>query len=142
MTFPKTLPKTVRVFALLACVVVTACRFGAQPSEIAWVNLPEGAHIALRVTGEPQDRVGELLAVGDDGIMMRGDKITRVYWNRVSAIDVEKLSGDYDLLRGERASAERRLRLALISRFPQGLSDELLSRLLAAHQQTAVEELK
>ncbi|WP_411281514.1 hypothetical protein [Gemmatimonas sp.] len=131
-----------RVFALFACVLVTACRFGTKPGEIDWVNSPEGARIAMRVNGESQDRVGELLAVGDEGVVMRGAQITRVSWSRVYAIDVDRLSGSYDLLRGEDASAPKRQRLALVSRFPQGLSAELLSQLLTVNKQTAVEEIR
>ncbi len=131
-----------RVFALLACVFVTACRFGTKPADIDWVNSPEGARIALRVNGEPQDRVGELLAVSKSDVVIRAARITRVAWSRVYAIDVDRLGGNYDVMRGQLVMAEERRKLALISRFPQGISPELLTRLLAVNKQTDVEEIK
>ncbi|QJR37573.1 hypothetical protein [Gemmatimonas groenlandica] len=143
----------VRALALFACVLLSACRFGTKPGEIDWVVSPEGARIALRVVGETQDRMGELLSVDNEHVLMRSPevvegvelrrpKITRVAWSRVYAIDVDQLGGAYDVVRGQRVAEETRRKLALISRFPQGVSLELLTRLLAADKQAAVEEIK
>ncbi len=143
----------VRCIALLAVVTLSACRFGPSPKDIDWVNSPDGARIALRVVGEPQDRVGELLAVNDESVMLRSyevvegvelrrPKITRVLWSRVYAIDVDKLDSSYDVMRGQRVTNGARRNLALISRFPQGISPEILAKLLTATKQTAVEEIK
>lgn len=131
-----------RAFVLLAFLTTSSCRFGSKASDIDWVNSPEGARIALRVNGEPKDRMGELIAVSDSNVVIRTDKITRVAWSRVYAIDVDKLGGDYNLLRGQVATADERQKLALISRFPQGISPELLTRLLALNKQTDVEEIR
>jgi hypothetical protein len=142
-----------RALALLACLFVSACRFGTTPDKIAWVNSPDGARIALRVVGEPQDRVGELLAVDNEAVVMRSldvvegaelrrAKVTRVTWSRVYAIDVDQLGGTYDVMRGQRVTDSERRKLALISRFPQGISAEILGSLLAASKQTAMEEIK
>ena len=139
--------------SMLASVLVSACRFGTTPREIDWVVSPEGARIALRVVGEPQDRVGELLAVSDtdvvmrsaplaEGVVLRSPTITRVAWSRVYAIDVDQLGGTYDVMRGQRVTDGERRKLSLISRFPQGISQELLTRLLAANKQAAIEEIK
>lgn len=143
----------VRATALLACVLASACRFGAKPNDIDWMVSPEGARIALRVVGEPQDRVGELLAVDDESVLMRSPevvegvelrrpKITRVAWGSVDAIDVDRLGGAYDVRRGLRVTDETRRKLTLISRFPQGISPDILAKLLAATKQTAVDEIK
>ena len=142
-----------RCIALLAVLTLSACRFGTTPGDIDWVNSPEGARIALRVVGELQDRVGELLAVDDESVMLRSyevvegvelrrPKLTHVLWSRVYAIDVDKLGGSYDVMRGQRVTDTERRKLALISRFPQGISSELLTRLLAANKQAAIEEIR
>lgn len=143
----------VRRIALLAVVTLSACRFGTTPKDIDWVNSPDGARIALRVVGEPQDRVGELLAVSDTDVVMRSPevvvgtelrrpKLTRVAWSRVYAIDVDRLDGSYDVMRGQRVTDAERRKLTLISRFPQGISAEILAKLLTSTKQTAIEEIK
>lgn len=143
----------IRMLALTACLAVSACRVGTMPKDIDWVNAPDGARIALRVNGESQDRVGELLAVDDESVVMRSlevvegvelrrPKLTRVNWSRVYAIDVDQLGSSYDVMRGQRVTDGTRRKLTLISRFPQGLSPELLARLLAANKQLAVEEIR
>jgi len=139
--------------SMLASVFVSACRFGTKPGAIDWVVSPEGARIALRVVGEPQDRVGELLAVDDESVVMRSlevvegvelrrPRISRVVWSRVYAIDVDQLDGRYDVMRGQRVTDDERRKLSLISRFPQGISPELLTRVLAANKQAAIEEVR
>lgn len=144
---------TTRCIALLAVLTLSACRFGTMPNDIDWVNSPEGARIALRVVGEPQDRVGELLAVDDDGVVMRVSAhdrgvvlrrpmVTRVFWTRIDAIDVDRLGGGYDIRRGQRVTPGERRKLTLISRFPQGISADLMTKLLAASKQAVLEEMK
>lgn len=132
----------IRAFVLLACLTMSGCRFGTKPGEIDWVKSPEGARIALRVNGEPQDRVGELLTVSDSNVVIRAGRITRIVWSRVYAIDVDKLGGNYDVMRGQLVTPDERRKLTLISRFPQGISSELLTRLLALNKQTGMEEIR
>lgn len=125
-----------------AVVSLASCRFGTNPKNVDWVNSPSGARVALRVKDEPADRVGELLAADDDGVLLRGTSLVRVAWDRVYAIDVDQLSGNYDVMRGQKIMFETKRRLMLVSRFPQGVSPELMTQLLALNKQSQLERIK
>ncbi len=96
----------------------------------------------MRVQGEPSDRVGELFAVDSVGVTIYNGKLQRVGWARLEAMDVDKLGSDYDVSRGEQVGDVKRARLAPLSRFPQGLSNELLRAVLAKLQLTELEETR
>ena len=72
----------------------------------------------------PDVKAGQyvVLTVSDTDVVMRTEKITRVAWSRVDAIDVDQLGGTYDVMRGQRVTDDERRKLSLISRFPQGIS--------------------
>jgi hypothetical protein len=109
--------------ALVALVFSTACNWGTRPDTFTLANHPEGARVAIRVKGETVDRVGELLAADSLGIVLRGDRVLRVMWTRLDALDVDGLGGDYDVGQGERVGREKIAKLALVSRFPQGIAN-------------------
>lgn len=111
-----------RALILLAVVGATACKHGITPEKFSLAQFPEGAQVALRVSGERSDRRGELIAVDSVGITIRERHLLRVAWSRVAALDVAQLDKDYDIRFGETVTPEKRARLALVSRFPQGLS--------------------
>lgn len=101
----------------------TACfNHGVRPDHFDPAQGPEGARVAVSVTGEDTDRVGELIAVDSVGITIRETRLLRIAWRRIVALDVAQLGKDYDILVGEPVTSEKRARLALVSRFPQGLS--------------------
>jgi hypothetical protein len=86
--------------------------------------------------------VGELYAVDSAGVLVLAGRLVRVAWPRVAAMDVQGFAGAYDLAPGERPDAAKRARLALVSRFPQGLSGALLARTLGALSQPDIEEAR
>lgn len=106
-----------------------ACQWGTRPKNLQVANGPAGAQVALRVTSETRDRIGELMGVSDDGLYLREKRLTFIRWTRVGAMDVAKFGDDYDLLRGRTVDAARQQRLSLISRF-RVLSPDLLPRVL------------
>ena len=108
--------------AALGLALASGCRFGTRPDTFPPALRPEGASVAVRVRGERSDRKGELLAVDSAGVTIRTPRIVRVAWTRVSAMDVDGLGSDYDVLFGESISRDKIARLALVSRFPQGIS--------------------
>ena len=110
-----------RRLALVVLVLGTGCVWGTQPKDFPPAYGPEGARVALRVRGETADRVGELLAADSAALTIRGDRVLRVAWNRVDALDVDKAGAYYDILFGEKITKEKIARLALIARFPQGV---------------------
>ena len=106
----------------LALLLSAACfNWGVRPKDFPPALDAAGVRVAVRVSGESRDRVGELLAVDSVGIVVRDPRIIRVSWNRIEALDVADEGSDYDIRRGESVSPQKRQRLALLSRFPQGM---------------------
>jgi hypothetical protein len=128
--------------ALTLLLGVSACKWGVRPENYAPANAPEGARVAVRVTGESADRVGELFAVDTSGIIIYNGKLQRVSWPRIQAMDVDRLGSDYDISFGEQVGPVKRARLAPLSRFPQGLSGDLLRAVLAKIELTGLEEIR
>ena len=118
-----------------------ACNHGVRPEDFRPANWPAGATVAVRVRGDSADRVGELYAADSAGLVLAAGRVSRIAWPAIAAMDVDRLDDRYDILHGEIVSPEKRARLALVSRFPQGLSGELLARVLAAHGQGVLEEV-
>lgn len=106
-------------FALLLS--ASCFNWGTRPKDFPPALDAAGVRVAVRVSGESRDRVGELLAVDSVGIVVRDPRIIRVLWNRIEALDVADEGSDYDIRHGEAVSPQKRQRLALLSRFPQGM---------------------
>jgi len=121
-------------------IVATACTWGTRPSSFLPALGPAGAMVTVRVRGE-RDYRGELFACDSTGVTIRAGRLVHIAWPRLEAMDVAQLAGMGDILPGETVTAEKRGRLALVSRFPQGLHGELLARALAALHQEALEEI-
>ena len=114
---------TKTILMTLALVGSGACfNHGTQPDAFRPAQSAEGARVALRVQGESKDRIGELIAVDSIGITIREQRMIRVAWARVAALDVDQLGDEYDIRFGEVVTPGKRARLALVSRFPQGVS--------------------
>jgi hypothetical protein len=129
----------VALSACLAVALASACFWGTRPQRFAPARGPDGATVLLRTQRDGIIRRGELFAVDSVGVIVRTDRLLSVPWNRVAEIEVLGLDGAYDVARGEVVDPAKRARLALVSRFPQGLADELLRRVLATVGQTAIE---
>jgi hypothetical protein len=90
---------------------------------------------------------GELLEIRDDGIIFFGadsnesaDEIIFVAWNRTSRVRATEFGGyRAEVGRSLEWSPETKERFRLISRFPQGISSEMMDSLLVAYHQ---EELR
>ncbi len=139
--------------ALMCAVFIVACQWGTRPQNLRPAIGPEGAIVAIRVSGESTDRTGELFAADSTGLIMerwlvwKGRAVSKtggllhVRWSRIAAMDVDQLGGMYDLASGATMSPDRLARLTLVSRFPQGLNSQLLREVLRARGQAALEEL-
>lgn len=123
---------------------LSGCNWGTRPQKFSPALGPQGARVAVRVTNEPSDRLGELFASDSVGVTILSDDrhLIRIAWRRVDAMDVSKVGAEYDLRHGEQPSAEKRQRVALLSRFPQGLNRDLLARTLALLRQDALQEIR
>ncbi|MFL5581523.1 MAG: hypothetical protein ACJ8AO_14230 [Gemmatimonadaceae bacterium] len=127
--------------ALTAALVLAACSHGTLPQKFPPANHPTGVKVAVRVRGDSADRVGELYAADSAGLVLADARVSRIAWPVIEAMDVEGLDDRYDVLHGEAVTPVKWSRLALVSRFPQGLSGELLARVLAMRGQAALAEV-
>lgn len=129
---------------IVLLVSLAACNWGTRPQSFSPAQGPQGARVAVRVTNEQSDRLGELLASDSIGVTILDDDrhLLRIAWRRVDAMDVSKVGAAYDLRHGEQPDADKRQRLALLSRFPQGLNGDLLARTLALLRQHALQEIR
>jgi hypothetical protein len=134
-----------------AAVSLSACHVGPQIKDLDLANNPEGATVEVQVLpAEDQAKLtfkGELLEISDDGIIFFGadskesaDEIIFVAWNRAARVRATEFGGyRAEIGRSLEWSAETKERFRLISRFPQGISAEMMDSLLVAHDQ---EELR
>lgn len=131
-------PRIVRAaLAALVLSLMTGCvmaRYGPQLHEFGPATSPHGIQLELMIEYHPLP--GELLEVMDSGVLVlaRG-RIYEVPWERITHAVVEDFEVNWPARRppGER----ERTRLALVSRYPPGLTEEHRDRLLAAYGQEA-----
>ena len=135
----------------LAAASLTACHVGPQIKDLDLANNPEGATVEVQVLPlggqDKQNFEGELLEIRNDGIVFSGasdadadDELIFVAWSRAIRVRATEFGGyRAEVGRSLEWNAETKERFRLISRFPQGISPEIMDRLLAAHRQ---EELR
>ncbi len=135
----------------MAVVSLSACHVGPQIKDLDLANNPEGATVEVQVLPtEGRDKLkfeGELLEIRDDGIVFSGtsaddaaDEVIFVAWSRATRVRATEFGGyKAKIGRSLEWSAETKERFRLVSRFPQGISPEIMDSLLAAHRQ---EELR
>ncbi|MEO7457327.1 MAG: hypothetical protein ABIY52_13775 [Gemmatimonadaceae bacterium] len=128
--------------AMAALLAASACKWGMRPENYPPANMPAGASVAVRVRDEGADRVGELFAVDSVGVTIYNRALQRIAWSRLGAMDVKDLGSGYDVSFGEIPDATKRSRIAAVSRFPQGLSPDLLRSVLAKLRLSQLEEVR
>lgn len=132
---------------ILLLVSLSACHVGPQIKDLDVANNPAGANVEVRVSPAGGQGTlefeGELLGINEDGIVFSGtrdDKATYeiifVAWSRAGKLTATELSG-YTAKIGQNGewSEKTKERFRLISRFPQGISPEIMNGLLAANRQ-------
>ncbi len=136
--------------AILA--LLSACgHVGPRIDHIHAARMPAGAYVLIEIaqsgTQKKQRYDGELLEVRDDGLVValrtesiRDKHIAFVPWNIVYRVKATTLPG----MQSTRPHGEKRREIAIkefriVSRYPQGLSPELLDRLLASFDQKAMD---
>lgn len=131
----------------LAAISLSACHVGPQINDLDLANNPEGATVEVQVLpADGQDKLkfeGELLEIRDDGIVFSGadtdnadEELIFVAWSRTARVRATEFGGyRAEIGRSLEWSTETMERFRLISRFPQGISPEIMDGLLAAHRQ-------
>ena len=121
---------------LAALGLLTACSVGTTGGNYAPAKGPAGAAVSLQLRGRGT-LSGELLAVEQGSLLvLDGREVVRVALPLLEAGKAPKLS-----FTGPVLDAGTRERLRLISRYPQGVSPALETRLLQAYGMTAVREV-
>lgn len=140
-----------RIGLIFVAVSMSACHVGPQIKDLDLAHNPEGATVEVQVlASEGRDKLkfeGELLEIRNDGIIFSGaaandsaDEVIFVAWSRAARVKATQFGG-YSAAIGRSLewNSETKERFRLISRFPQGISPEMMDSLLVAHRQ---EELR
>lgn len=132
-----------RVGLAVLVAVAGACTIGPRVEEFPPARSPVGV-VADIQTREARRLSGELLVVEDSALLIlsaRTTRVTRVPYRTIRRAEFRQLS--WATIRdGKPPDRGKRSRLALVSRFPQGLSPELLARFMEARGQEEVETVE
>jgi hypothetical protein len=122
-------------------VLLAACQVGTKPSTFPPAVTPNGVTATIR-TVEKATVTGELLAVEDSALLVwrAGTAMARVPLDAIELATFAKLRVTID--RGHALSRDDREQLRLTSRFPQGIREDTMARLLEASGAQAVEEVR
>jgi hypothetical protein len=131
-------PFPISHFPLPLLLFLAGCQYGTKPSTFPPAQGPAGALVAIRAIGDSTDRVGELFAADSSGVTVRAGSLVRVSWSRLHAMDIDKMGRSVDVRPGEVVTADKRRRIAALSRFPQGLSGDLLAAVLRELKQDSL----
>jgi hypothetical protein len=121
---------------LLCCTLAAGCRvasFGPRVSTFEPAHSPRGVAARVEAGGERLD--GELLLVGPEDIhVLADDEIVRIAYAAITRATFHQVPDAG--FGGRRTPPDDTLRqLRLVSRFPFGLADDVLARLLEFHGQ-------
>jgi hypothetical protein len=120
-------------------VMLAGCTVGPNVMKLAPAQTGQGIAIVVVPVETPDGPTygrisAELLAVRDDALLLRAGLITLVSYASIAEVEVEGLQrlnfGD-----GQPPTEDHREELRLLSRYPQGGSDDILRRLLDAYDQ-------
>ena len=135
---------TQSIVASLVVLLISSCTVGPELSEFKPAHGPQGALMEITLKGKPirgNDIAGELLALQADGVLLnvslfppRPDAartVVMVPYEMMKYARLEQMGRVKVESKGEEQDKIYKERLRLVSRFPQGLSDHLLGKLLA-----------
>jgi hypothetical protein len=131
-----------RLIPLLTLALAAAgCALGRTAEEFPVARSPEGIRISI-ITDSAHVREAELLAVEDTAllILLADDRIASVPWSVVRSAELHGFLSDAP--RRNVPSQAMRERWKSVARFPQGLTPELLTRLLDVRGQTSADVLR
>ena len=130
-----------RPLLMLLLVLLAACQVGTKPKAFAPAVTPNGVTATIR-TVQGTTVTGELLAVEDSALLVwrTGSAMARVPLDAVREASFAQLRVAID--RGYAMSRDDREQLRLTSRFPQGIRDDTMARLLEASGAQAVEVVR
>ena len=126
---------------LLALFVLGGCTHGPQLKNFDAAYGPAGVASTIEFYAGSTDLKGELLAVETDALVLAlANRIVRAPYTAIRAASFEG-APQMGISAMRRPREETRRQLSLLSRFPQGLRDDVLARLLAVYGQDEIETL-
>ena len=137
---------------LLLFLAMAGCSTSVEVKDFKPAQGPQGVQMELSLNGNVIDGdeiAGELLAVRDDGVLLsvvdypdsvsaKNTVVLIPFWMMDTA-KLEQMGSAKVQSEGEESNEIYLARLRLVSRFPQGLSDDLLTELLTELGQEQVE---
>ena len=127
-----------------AALMSSACRIGGTAAKLEPAAIPQGVSISV-ATKSGTSYSGELLEVRDGGvvILLTDGKVAFIPWDATAGATtplVTEVRTSYGS--GQRPGAEVRNNLVILSHFPQGMTPEIQAKVLAAHGQSGVTEIR
>jgi hypothetical protein len=129
--------RSTKLLSILALVATSGCHIGMTGAELPVATQPDGGRVSL--TTASGKYAGELLAVQDDGFVISSDRIVFVPFSALLDLRVERMGPQFHLRKAEVPTGERLARFRAVSRFPQGLTPNIRSVLLAQRSQADIE---
>jgi hypothetical protein len=128
-------------------ILVTGCVFGSTASKYPMAYQPNGSSVQIRTLSD-RELSGELLAVSDTAmtiVSVNTDTTQRVT-NRITLVPFRSVNRARFSLASSatyrRGNLPQTQRLKNISRYPQGISPVLMTRLLEAYGQSTLDVVR
>lgn len=126
----------------LVLLAALGCQVGTRLKKFAPAQGPAGVATQILLVEVRTRITGELLAVGDSAlfVLRNGQRVVAVSYAAIERAEFRQIgmwtSG------GQPPDSALAQRLALVSRFPQGMSGDLLARVLAVHAQSDLDRVE
>jgi hypothetical protein len=125
--------------AAAAIFIIDGCRYGAAVESFPPARTPKGVIGTITTTGA-RFSAAELIEVRESEIViLSGTTFRLLPYSAIISARFEGMSGRYNIGNRRAPGPETRDTLRLVSRFPQGLTPELLRRLLEANGQSELQ---
>ena len=120
----------------VACLSLTAaCHFGMTAKKFPPAQGPQG--VTMRLSTAQGEFSGELIEVREAGIVILSNrKLQLLPYVTIYSSEADNVESHYTISQGHAPEPDVREYLRLLSRFPQGLTPELLQQLLQTCDQT------
>ena len=128
---------SIKAIALLA--VIAGCRHGPSESDLNAVVVGEGVYTEVKVG--TQTLSGELLSIDRTGLVLRTKRIVFVPLPSIADARFPALGKRY-WIRNGRAEVSAMETVRLATRFPYGISEQVMATLLASTNQTSIETIQ
>jgi hypothetical protein len=107
---------------------------GVKLDKFGFARIPGGARCEIQMPHRVI--VGEFIAAQDDGIVLLREKLRFIRYEYIVALEFGGKLPQYKVMRQRTLKPDVLEQIRYLSRFPQGLSPELLQKLLQAYEQT------